>query len=238
MRELIEDTPTRCGSARDIEACRVAAAPELRRIVVAVDPPASSGERLRRLRHRRGGAGRRRQRLRAGGRERASRLTPARWARRAVDLYHRLEADRIVAEVNQGGDMVEAVIRQAGRERAGARRCGRAAAKSLRAEPVAALYEQGQREACRGVPRARGRDVRLRARRAFFGALAGPARRAGLGALGADADAGGEAAGAGDMNRDQLDRTGRQAGGKRPLLAINQSRPTERRRSPGTTRGR
>ena len=33
-------------------------------------------------------------------------LTPARWARRAVDLYHRLEADRIVAEVNQGGDMV------------------------------------------------------------------------------------------------------------------------------------
>ena len=41
------------------------------------------------------------------------RLSPARWAKRAVDLYHRLEADRIVAEVNQGGEMVEAVIRQA-----------------------------------------------------------------------------------------------------------------------------
>jgi phage terminase large subunit-like protein len=60
-----------------------------------------------------------------------------------VDLYHRLEADRIVAEVNQGGDMVEAIIRQQDAsvpvEKVWANR-----GKLLRAEPVAALYEQGR----------------------------------------------------------------------------------------------
>ena len=71
-------------------------------------------------------------------------LSPARWAERAVALYHRLEADRIVAEVNQGGDMVEAVIRQVDPERAGRRGAARSRGKYLRAEPVAALYEQGR----------------------------------------------------------------------------------------------
>ena len=46
-------------------------------------------------------------------------LTPARLGGRAVELYHRLEADRIVAEVNQGGDMVEAVIATVDRSGAG-----------------------------------------------------------------------------------------------------------------------
>jgi phage terminase large subunit-like protein len=73
----------------------------------------------------------------------AERLTPARWAKRAVDLYHRLQADRIVAEVNQGGEMVEAVIRQADKtvpvEMVRATR-----GKWLRAEPIAALYERGK----------------------------------------------------------------------------------------------
>jgi hypothetical protein len=73
----------------------------------------------------------------------AARLTPARWAKRAVDLYHRLEADRIVAEVNQGGEMVEAVIRQADEDvPVGKVRAYRG--KYLRAEPIAALYEQGR----------------------------------------------------------------------------------------------
>ena len=38
--------------------------------------------------------------------------TPAQWAARAVALYHAREADRVVAEVNQGGAMVEAVLRE------------------------------------------------------------------------------------------------------------------------------
>jgi phage terminase large subunit-like protein len=73
----------------------------------------------------------------------AERLSPGRWAKRAVDLYHRLEADRIVAEVNQGGEMVEAVIRQAD-ENVPVETVRAHRGKYLRAEPVAALYEQGR----------------------------------------------------------------------------------------------
>ena len=73
----------------------------------------------------------------------AGRLTPARWAKRAVDLFHRLNADRIVAEVNQGGEMVEAVIRQADAA-APVEMVHATRGKYLRAEPVAALYEQGR----------------------------------------------------------------------------------------------
>lgn len=68
---------------------------------------------------------------------------PEEWARRAVSLYHSLNADRIIGEVNQGGDMVESTLRavdpsipyKAVRATRG---------KAVRAEPVAALYERGK----------------------------------------------------------------------------------------------
>ena len=41
----------------------------------------------------------------------SERLAPERWARRAVQLYHELKADRIIAEKNFGGDMVDYTIR-------------------------------------------------------------------------------------------------------------------------------
>ena len=59
-------------------------------------------------------------------------------------------ADRIVAEVNQGGDLVEAVIRQVD-PMVPYRACMRRAARSARAEPVAALYEQGRVTHLRGL---------------------------------------------------------------------------------------
>jgi phage terminase large subunit-like protein len=109
--ELVEDSPDALWRRAHIEAARVFAAPELRRIVVAVDPPAASGARS-------DACG-----IIAAGVDRegfgfvladatCQGLSPGGWARRVVDLYRRLQADRIVAEVNQGGDMVEAVIRQ------------------------------------------------------------------------------------------------------------------------------
>jgi phage terminase large subunit-like protein len=140
--ELIEERTDALWHRAAIEGCRVAAAPGLKRIVVAVDPPASSGEGSDACGIVAAGIG-------ADGNgyvlvdATAERLSPARWAKRAVDLFHRLEADRIVAEVNQGGEMVEAVIRQADAnvpvETVRASR-----GKYLRAEPVAALYEQGR----------------------------------------------------------------------------------------------
>lgn len=68
---------------------------------------------------------------------------PEEWARRAISLYHSLGADRIVAEVNQGGDMVESVVRaQSSDVPYKAVRATRG--KVTRAEPVAALYERGK----------------------------------------------------------------------------------------------
>jgi phage terminase large subunit-like protein len=70
-------------------------------------------------------------------------LSPAGWAAKAIALWRRLGADALVAEVNQGGDMVRAVIGEADSSvpvvtvRA-------TRGKWLRAEPVAALYEQGR----------------------------------------------------------------------------------------------
>ncbi|MET0597385.1 MAG: terminase family protein [Mesorhizobium sp.] len=121
-------------------ACRKAG--ELNRIVVAVDPPASAG----RASHACG--------IVAAGLDREGRAVvladatvsgakPREWASAAVLLYHRLEADCLVAETNQGGDMVAAVIATVdpGVPVKGVRaRRG----KWLRAEPVAALYGQGR----------------------------------------------------------------------------------------------
>ncbi len=70
-------------------------------------------------------------------------VSPQDWARRAVDLYHKHDADRLVAEVNQGGDLVATLIRQI--DPMVAYRSVRATrGKVARAEPVAALYEQGR----------------------------------------------------------------------------------------------
>ncbi len=68
---------------------------------------------------------------------------PTEWAGRAVRLFHEFQADAIVAEVNQGGEMVAAVIGSVdGSVPVRSVRASRG--KWLRAEPVAALYEQGR----------------------------------------------------------------------------------------------
>ena len=70
---------------------------------------------------------------------------PEEWARRAISLYDTYDADSIVAEVNQGGDMVESMIKAAAKGRVvPVRKVTATRAKHVRAEPVAALYEQGR----------------------------------------------------------------------------------------------
>jgi phage terminase large subunit-like protein len=70
-------------------------------------------------------------------------LTPGSWSRRAISLWRRLEADALVVEVNQGGDMVKAVIGEADAN-VPVLSVRAYKGKYLRAEPVAALYEQGR----------------------------------------------------------------------------------------------
>jgi predicted phage terminase large subunit-like protein len=75
----------------------------------------------------------------------SGKFRPEEWARRAISLYDTFNADCIVAEVNQGGDMVEAMIRAESRGRTiPVRKVYATRGKHVRAEPVAALYEQGK----------------------------------------------------------------------------------------------
>lgn len=70
-------------------------------------------------------------------------LTPAGWAKKAIELYGKYGADRIVAERNQGGDMVRHTI-ETEDPSVPIRLVHASRGKYARAEPVAALYEQGK----------------------------------------------------------------------------------------------
>ncbi len=139
--EIVEDRPDALWSRALIEAARMGAAPPLERIVVAVDPPASSGRRSAAC----GivAAGRAADLIYVLADETAAGLSPAGWAQKAIALWRRLSADALVVEVNQGGEMARAVLAEADPSvpvtMVHARR-----GKWLRAEPVAALYEQGK----------------------------------------------------------------------------------------------
>ena len=140
--ELLEDRADALWPRDVIERTRVRAAPELRRVVVAVDPPAGSGPSSDACGIIVAGAGEddRGYVLADWTRERAS---PLDWAGAVIAAYRRYEADRIVVEVNQGGELVETVIRQIDRT-VPVRSVRAMRGKWLRAEPVAALYEQGR----------------------------------------------------------------------------------------------
>jgi len=140
--EIIEDRADALWSRAVIEACRVETAAPLQRVVVGIDPPASS----------RAGAdacGLVAAGIAEGGivyvleDATVQGLAPDGWAMRAVALYRRLEADAIVAEVNQGGEMVRAVLKQVD-DAVPVRQVHATRAKYVRAEPVAAMYAQGR----------------------------------------------------------------------------------------------
>jgi len=79
-----------------------------------------------------------------------SAASPTAWAEAAIAAIRRHGADRLVAEVNQGGDMVEAVLR--GVDGMVLYRSVHASkGKVARAEPIAALYEQGRVSHVRGL---------------------------------------------------------------------------------------
>lgn len=73
----------------------------------------------------------------------SGRYAPHEWARVAINAYHKHKADFIVGEANQGGDMIEAVLRQVDPNVA-YKAVHASRGKVTRAEPAAALYEQGR----------------------------------------------------------------------------------------------
>lgn len=71
----------------------------------------------------------------------SGRYAPHEWAAKAIAAYRRWKADRILAEVNNGGAMVEATIRALD-SRVSFKAVHASRGKVVRAEPIAALYEQ------------------------------------------------------------------------------------------------
>ncbi|MEM8800598.1 MAG: terminase family protein, partial [Pseudomonadota bacterium] len=121
---------------------RVSEMPSLERIVVAVDPPVTSGPDADACGIIVAGLG-------TGGHafvladETRTQVTPAQWATVAVEAFHQWSADRVVAEVNNGGDLVETLLRQLD-SMISFRAVRASRGKWARAEPVAALYERGR----------------------------------------------------------------------------------------------
>lgn len=156
--EIMDDTPGALWNRDILEAARVRTAPDMVRIVVAVDPGATSSE------------GANHTGIVAAGidamqhgyviADASCRKKPAGWGEAVVRLYDSLKADAVVAEVNQGGDMVEHVVMTAAQalydkgERTTphiAYRAVRATrGKYTRAEPISALFEQ-KRAHCVGL---------------------------------------------------------------------------------------
>lgn len=123
-----------------IEPFRVDKAPELVRVVVAVDPSATSTELSDEAGLGVAGIG-------ANGHgyvllDDTKIDSPRGWATRAVRYYNEFKADRIVAEKNNGGEMVEFVIRTIDHS-VSYKAVDATRGKLVRAEPVAALYEKG-----------------------------------------------------------------------------------------------
>lgn len=140
--EYLADVPGALWTRQGIEAARAdAAPPELRRVVVAVDPAVTAGEGSAETGIVVAGADP------DGGfwvlQDLSARLSPDLWARRAAEAYARHAADAVVCEVNQGGDLVAAILRTVAPDLP-VRPVRATRGKRLRAEPVAALYEQGR----------------------------------------------------------------------------------------------
>lgn len=139
--EILDDNPGALWKRSQIDALRIKVAPALKRIVVAIDPAATKnpdsdetgivvcgidaigeGHVLADL---------------------SMRGTPEEWGRVAVMAYHDHKADLIIGETNNGGDMVESVIRSV-EKNAPFKAVHASRGKITRAEPISALYEQGK----------------------------------------------------------------------------------------------
>lgn len=139
--EILDDNPGALWKRENLDEHRVSHVPELSRVVVAIDPAVTSTD----------GSDETGIVVMGKGTDGdlyvlddvSMRGSPMQWATAAVAAFSRHKGDRLVGEVNNGGDMIEATLRTV--ERGIPYRAVHATrGKQLRAEPVAALYEQGR----------------------------------------------------------------------------------------------
>lgn len=140
--ELLEDVPGALWTNAMLENSRIEALPSMNRIVVGVDPSGTkggeSGDSVGIVVCGKGNDG-----LGYVIADYTCKLSPDGWGRRVAQAYANHQADRVVAESNFGGAMVEAIIRAAAPSLP-VKMVTASRGKVIRAEPVAALYEQGR----------------------------------------------------------------------------------------------
>ncbi|MEO1028163.1 MAG: phage terminase large subunit [Pseudomonadota bacterium] len=141
MGEFQTETPGSMWTREMLERARKNETPpleEMTRIVVAVDPSGSVNDEIgitvvgkcqRRLYHILEDA--------------SFKGSPNEWAQKVITLFNDYQADKIVAEVNYGGDMVEATIQNAAQRPMPVKKITASRGKHVRAEPISALYEKG-----------------------------------------------------------------------------------------------
>ncbi len=147
--EMLTDNPAALWKLSDIDRARLTRAPELRRVVVAVDPAVTSREDSDETGVIVAGvapcACKGTDEQHAFVIEDASgTYTPDAWACVVARAHERHRADRVVAEVNNGGDLVESNLRTLGGAHLPFTKVHASRGKMIRAEPVAAFYEQGK----------------------------------------------------------------------------------------------
>ena len=139
--EIVDDIEGALWTQSQIEQYRVEEAPPLVRIVVAIDPAVTSGDDSDETGIIVAG-------MTSDGHyyvleDLTLKASPDQWARQAVNAYHKWNADRIVGETNNGGDMIELLLRQVD-PAVSYKKVTATRGKLIRAEPVASLYEQGR----------------------------------------------------------------------------------------------
>ncbi|OJU53488.1 MAG: DNA-packaging protein [Brevundimonas sp. 67-6] len=147
MEGLVVEADGALFRAEDLARARGGRPAKFERVVVAVDPPASAhGDACGIV------AAGRRDRTGYVLADRSARgLSPAGWARRVAETAREFEADLVLAEANQGGEMVRTLLGQADCP-AQVKLVHASRSKKARAEPVAALYEQGRVVHCGAFP--------------------------------------------------------------------------------------
>lgn len=142
MAAVLDESPGSLWKRRMIDDHRLLGQhPALERIVVAVDPATTSTE------------GSDETGIIVAGRgvdghgyifeDASCRLSPDGWAQRVATAYRGFRADRVIGEANNGGDMIESLLRMVD-PHISYRKVTATRGKAIRAEPVAALYEQGR----------------------------------------------------------------------------------------------
>jgi phage terminase large subunit-like protein len=141
--EILDDNPNALFNRANIDENRVTAAPVLSQVVVGVDPAVTANSSSNNTGIICAGRG-------SDGhyyvlRDETMLGKPNEWGTQVLSAYHTMFANRIVGEVNQGGDLVESNIRNLPGGQSAAFEAVRATrGKALRAEPVSTLYEQGR----------------------------------------------------------------------------------------------